>query len=262
MEGMIWISDKRMEYALTALQKLGIEMTVIRSKYDFMQIQKQRCIPHYDFVLLPIRGTSDGWVTLGQENMDARIFLESLPKQVLLISGVETQYEKDLACNYCCFQQDERFTVENSALTAEGVLMMLLQNTPRSIYDYCYDIIGIGKSGIEICRMLKTLGLSIRKISHSQRAGCLSLQNWYQNQPYDIIINTAPALVITKEEAVRWKKPVIIIDISSKGCGTALEVAELPHITYFAAPPLPGIVAPQTAGELLAEYIQRCLSQL
>ena len=70
-------------------------------------------------------------------------------------------------------------------------------------------------------------------------------------------INTAPSTVITKTMAEHFQPGTIIIDIASNQVGVEPAVYEMPHICVKAAPGLPGLVAEQSAGEILADYIER-----
>ena len=85
----------------------------------------------------------------------------------------------------------------------------------------------------------------------------ISYDIWKKGQPADVIINTAPARVITKEMAEGYRKKVLIIDIASNRVGVDPEVYGMDGIRVEAAPGLPGLVAEESAGNILAEYLIR-----
>ena len=85
----------------------------------------------------------------------------------------------------------------------------------------------------------------------------ISYDIWKKGQPADVIINTAPARVITKEMAEGYRKKVLIIDIASNRVGVDPEVYGMDGIRVEVAPGLPGLVAEESAGNILAEYLIR-----
>jgi dipicolinate synthase subunit A len=78
----------------------------------------------------------------------------------------------------------------------------------------------------------------------------------------DLIFNTVPALVI--DEAVLSEVPhdVVILDLASKPGGVDFAYAEKRGIKAILAPSLPGIVAPKTAGKILAKAIIQLMSDV
>ena len=85
----------------------------------------------------------------------------------------------------------------------------------------------------------------------------IAYDHWKNGKSCSVIINTAPSTVITKTMAEHFQPGTIIIDIASNQVGVEPAVYEMPHICVKAAPGLPGLVAEQSAGEILADYIER-----
>ncbi|MFZ3372982.1 MAG: dipicolinic acid synthetase subunit A, partial [Desulfitobacteriaceae bacterium] len=79
----------------------------------------------------------------------------------------------------------------------------------------------------------------------------------------EIIFNTVPHLILDRVILERVARDAVIIDLASIPGGTDFEYAQMLGIKASLAPGLPGIVAPKTAGKILAQvYPQLILRQL
>ena len=132
-------------------------------------------------------------------------FFASLRKETLIFTGVITPYIKKLPQTVISLLAREEVVAANAALTAEGILAMVIQNTPRSLPEYCYDVIGFGHCGRAIAGLFHQLGLEVRIVSahaHPESAqlpySFIRLQEWQFQQPWPVVINTAPAEVISE----------------------------------------------------------------
>src|SRR5699024_7709233 len=75
----------------------------------------------------------------------------------------------------------------------------------------------------------------------------------------DLLISTVPAQVIKKHAIQQLPRHGMIIDLASVPGGTDFEYAEQRGIKAILAKSLPGIVAPKTAGKILADVIKQIL---
>lgn len=253
MKGAVFISDERMRYAANLLAGAGCELDLAENAEQGKKIVEKDA-GQYDFVVAPIRGAIDGKMTLGGESFPVDKFLRGLDKNTPVITGFQSEYMKSLPIRLISFQDDEDFCRENGRLTAEGVLKMIIEDTKESIFVYSYDIIGAGRSGNCIRQLLEKLELPVRMVSHSGKGGCLPIEKW-QKEPGDVVVNTAPISVYETMPFENWKKEITVIDISSMRLPAGELDAKYPNIHYFPAPPLPGTVAPKSAGELLGKFV-------
>ncbi len=259
--GLIFASDERLYYCGLFLRERGYEVQIIQTpeEWDPEKVRGEKP----DFVFLPIRGTTDGTIKLAGGGLDLRAFLEGLPPETAVLAGLWSDYVRFLPCSFVCYQEDREFAAKNSLLTAEGILYLLLRKTPKSRWAYTYDVIGGGRVGTALVELLRKLGLTVRLVSHSGRDGAVSLESWQKaGDPADVVVNTATAPVITEACVRSWKKRVCVFDVSSGMRGTEPGAREYNGIAYCAAPPLPGLVAPESAGQLLAESFLRTKGEL
>ena len=290
--GVIFASDERLYYCGLFLQEKGYEVQIVRTPEEWIP-EKVR-VSDLDFVFLPIRGTEDGSIQMNGTRMDLRPLLEELKPEAKVLAGLWSDYVRFLPCSFVCYQEDLEFAAKNSLLTAEGVLHLLLRKTPKSLFSYTYDVVGGGRVGTAVCDLLRRLGLSVRLISHSGRKGAVPLEEWQNaGRPSDVVVNTATAPVITEAFVRTWSGsapsgvpgpapgtfpgpasgtisgpvfrpasgpapgPVRVFDLSSRMAGTEPAARTHENIIYIAAPPLPGLVAPESAGQLLAKAFLR-----
>lgn len=260
MRAAVMISDNRMQVIARELESCGLE---VLKGTDEASIQEAEALAGtLDFLILPIRGIdNEGFLHIPGCDYPAGKLLDGLKPEAAVITGLWTDYLKSLHKKVYCYYDDEEVRAENSRLTAEGVLYYFMEKTPRSMFTYNVDLIGYGHTGREIAKLFAALGIALRVVTDLEpEAGSIpmiSYDRWKQGQPFDVIINTAPATVITGDMARRFRKGVLIIDIASNKIGVAPEVYEMPDIRVEAAPGLPGLVAEESAGRILADYLKR-----
>ena len=157
----------------------------------------------------------------------------------------------------------EILQLKNALPTAEGAIMLAIQNTAFTLFGSRCLIIGFGRVGKILADRLKGFGcditVSARKSSDFAHINALNMTcahtSLLNENPldYDIIFNTVDFPVLN-ENSLKNSKCKCIIDLSSKG-GFNLEYAKSLNITAIKAPSLPALTAPETAGEFLAQTI-------
>ena len=260
MKAAVMISDGRMQVIAARLEELG--MDVMRATDTASMQAVEEAAPTLDFLLLPIRGVDGaGMVHIPGVDYSAGTMLERLKPEAVLLTGLHTDYLHALDRPVFCYYDDAQVREENTALTAEGLLYYFMQVTPKSIYEYTVDIIGYGHVGRKTAELFERIGIAVRVVTDEapEEGGIpmIAYDHWKNGKPCSVIINTAPSTVITKTMAEHFQPGTIIIDIASNQVGVEPAVYEMPHICVKAAPGLPGLVAEQSAGEILADYIER-----
>lgn len=258
MKALVFISDNRMMYLAEILKEKGysVETDVFEALV---------CASELDAVILPVRGVDErGYARLADDSVvDLNDFFNELKDDAVIFSGLINDYLNRLGRDIIGLFSSEIVAVQNAALTAEGVLHLLISLTEKSIFDYQYDIIGFGRSGSSINGLLSKLGLELRIVTNKGEvsARCMSYKEWWDGEPSEIIINTAPAEVITEDMAKRWKKDVTILDISSGAVGVSAEAEKEANVRVIKSPPLPGLVAPKSAAMILADFVDEQIKE-
>ena len=161
----------------------------------------------------------------------------------------------------------------NSIPSAEGAIQMAMEATTITIHGSKSFVLGLGRFGWTIARMLRGMGANVtgvaRKPSDLARAEEMGIRAVHFSDLEDeigraeIIFNTVPHRILDRVMLEYLDRDAVIIDLASIPGGTDFEYAEMLGIKALLAPGLPGIVAPKTAGKILAKvYPQLILRQL
>lgn len=160
--------------------------------------------------------------------------------------------------------------IYNSIPTAEGALVIAIQNTDFTIHGSNSMVLGMGRTGFTMAWTLQGLGarvsVGVRKQEHYARAeemgwkpfmtGALQLHV----DDVDLIFNTVPGMLLTAEVLSRVPRQCVIIDLASAPGGCDFRYAEKRGIKAILAPGLPGIVAPASAGRIMAGALLQSIS--
>ncbi|MGA9172927.1 MAG: dipicolinate synthase subunit DpsA [Thermoactinomyces sp.] len=231
-----------------------------------------------DVLVLPIIGTDEYGVVNSVFTSKTLVLTEehvaSLPKHCLMFAGMATQYLKNLCQKHeiALFELMERddVAIYNSIPTVEGALMMAIQNTDITIHGSECIVLGLGRCGMSLARTLHAIGarvkVGVRGSAYKARVFEMGLESFdiedldQYVRNADLIFNTIPALIITSSVLAQVPHDVVIIDLASKPGGVDYTFAEKRGIKAILAPSLPGIVAPKTAGRILARTITQLMT--
>ena len=162
------------------------------------------------------------------------------------------------------YMKNERYLLKNAFLTAEGAVSYLEENTPYSLLNLKYLIIGYGRIGRAIHRLLSTYSSDITVCSRSSESEALESFNGARHMSYDglkqrngfdIVINTVPHIILTKPELNALKPSCVILDLASFPGGVDNLVAKSLGITVLNGRGMPSRYTIRTAGELIGEAV-------
>lgn len=233
-----------------------------------------------DMLILPIVGTDEqGKITsafTSKELVLTEQHIGSLPSHCLVFSGIARPYLKELCKKYHVqlfeLLQRNDVAIYNSIPTVEGALMMAIQHTDITLHDSVTIVLGFGRVGLSLARVLHAIGakvrVGVRKTEDKARAFEMGIQSFYihelgqQVKDADLIFNTIPAMVIDVSVLTQMPFDAVIIDLASKPGGVDYQYAEKRGMKAILAPSLPGIVAPRTAGSIIAKAIIQIISEV
>lgn len=230
-----------------------------------------------DAIILPVRGTDqEGQVDTIFSNEKIVLTEELLvqtPKHCTIYSGISNPYLDSIitSSNRKLVQLLSRddVAIYNSIPTVEGTIMMAIQHTDFTIHGSNVLVLGLGRVGMSVARTFASLGAKVkvgaRKKEHIARITEMGLTPFHLDdlesvvKDVDICINTIPVLVVKANVIAKMPAHTLIIDLASKPGGTDFRYAEKRGIKALLAPSLPGIVAPKTAGQILANVLSQLL---
>lgn len=232
-----------------------------------------------DVLILPVVGCDDegrigalyaeGPLKLEEEHIQA------LPKHAVVYTGMAKSYLRALCAsnNIKLVELLERddVAIYNSIPTAEGALMMAIQNTDFTIHGSTSMVLGMGRTGFTMARSLQGLGakikMGVRKSEHYARAEEMGWKPFMikdlsdQLSDINLLFNTIPTMIVTAQILSKMPREAVIIDLASAPGGCDFRYAEKRGIKAMLAPGLPGIVAPKTAGIIMANTLVELISE-
>ncbi|NMA51750.1 MAG: dipicolinate synthase subunit DpsA [Peptococcaceae bacterium] len=242
------------------------------SRITVFQTQKE-CLLGIDALVLPSPGINeDGFIyaPLAGNPLPLNEQLVSfIPSNIPVFVGfarpklVRLLEQKDLRIYELMKNND--VAIYNSIPTAEGAVQRAMEMMPVTIHGCTAYVLGFGRTGITLARLLGAMGADTRVAARDKgalaRIAVMNLKPVPFNQlseslrEADVIFNTVPSMVLTKDILENVSPEAIIIDIASVPGGTDFQTAEKLGIKAVLEPGLPGRVAPKTAGRILAKAI-------
>ncbi|MBW4083299.1 dipicolinate synthase subunit DpsA [Paenibacillus sp. S150] len=231
-----------------------------------------------DVLVLPTVGCDDeGNITALMSNERLQLLEEhiaALPPSCTVYTGMAKSYLRGLCARHSLklvelLSRDD-VAIYNSIPTAEGALVMAIQNTDFTIHGSTSMVLGMGRTGFTMARVLQGLGagvkVGVRKQEHFARAEEMGWKPFMTGEllahapDVDLIFNTIPSMIITAQVLSRLPKHCVIIDLASAPGGCDFRYAEKRGIKAMLAPGLPGIVAPKSAGIIMANALVQSIS--
>ncbi|SPF55249.1 Dipicolinate synthase subunit A [Candidatus Desulfosporosinus infrequens] len=279
--------DDRELYLIPELQKQGAYIVGVgfenASPIPGMMLAPslQDVVGQVDALLFPMFGTDERGVVKAKYSASPIVLnkevLQAIPARVPLIIGWARPALKSVAEKLGILLVEtitlNEITILNSIPSAEGAIQMAMEATTITIHGSESFVLGLGRTGWTLARMLKGIGAHVtgvaRKPSDLARADEMGFQAVHFADLEDeigraeIIFNTVPHLILDRVMLDKVARDAVIVDLASIPGGTDFEYAQMLGIKALLAPGLPGIVAPKTAGRILAQiYPQLILRHL
>ncbi|MFB4167444.1 dipicolinic acid synthetase subunit A [Virgibacillus sp. JSM 102003] len=231
-----------------------------------------------DAVILPITGTnSDGYVETvfsDQEIQLTKQWFSKLKKSSIVFTGITNDFltavTDQLHVSLIPLFDRDDVAIYNSIPTAEGTIMMAIEHTDYTIHSSRVIVVGFGRVGNTVANKFSALGAKVSVCARSIMDLARITEMGHTAIPFDklhehtsncdLLINTIPAKVVRKESIQQLPSHAFIIDLASKPGGTDFDYADQRGIKAILARSLPGIVAPKTAGKILADVIKQFLT--
>ena len=212
--------------------------------YDVSPIPSE----HVTHLLLPVPSFAEPGIVKGGRPLSS--ILKDLPENLTILGG----NLGPLPYQTVDFLQDEYYLTENAAITAHCTLKRILARYPGILQNVPVLIIGWGRIGKQLAVMLRALGADVTVAARKETDRANLKRQQYQTvapgkwelRCYAIIINTAPAPLMTQEEA---KKDAMLMDLAS--------VRGIAGDRVDHALALPGKDAPEASGALIAKTALR-----
>lgn len=265
--------DERQLYAADKLKKMGYETAAAGfEKYDGAVPYKAESAENaylYDAVVLPLPLTRDGEninAPFSENKISIKSLSEFIGKGKSVFGGKMSDDIKKLFSEnkiYDCYSRED-FQLLNAVPTAEGIAEIALRELPVTVDGAAVVVFGFGRTGKAIGELFKAMGADV--IIGARRASVLAevekrgFKTVNVSDDFDIsekirmAVNTVPAEILS-EKHLKQLKGCLYAEAASAPYGTDLEKARAAGVNVILASGLPGKIAPESAGEIIAKTI-------
>lgn len=236
-------NTKAARYAATYLKSLGLPVTDAPSD-------------HVGHLLLDIPSFEPSGNLRFGGSVDK--LLDALPQDITAYGG--NIKHPALECYRTVdFLQDAAYLAENAYITAECALDVALPYLTVTLRKCPTLIIGWGRIGKCLGQLLKAIGADVTIAARKEADRCMIRALGYHTEDtvhltdslehYRLIFNTAPELVLNREQMVLCRPDCVKIELASKD---GMEDEDV-----VIARGLPGVHMPESSGTLIAETFIR-----
>ena len=158
------------------------------------------------------------------------------------------------------------FNIRNAVPTAEGALKIAIEETPVTIYGSNVLVVGYGRIGRVLTKMLYDLGAEVTVAARAaDDLAAARIMGCRKTVPFAdmgscikgemIVFNTVPVMCLDENALAEADSRCLIIDLASRPGGVDKAAAEYKGVRVIHALGLPGRFSPVTAGEMIAETV-------
>lgn len=221
--------------------------------------------------------SSGGYVNMpfSEETLPLDTLIDMLPENALFIAGkIEEDVRKKLdekGVSYIDLLDREDMAVLNAIPAAEGAVELIIRSTPRTIHNSRILILGYGRIGKVLSRILSGFGAEIwvaaRTYSDLSWIEAFGYKPVHLNDleryitDMNVIVNTIPYQYITADILNKVRPDCYLIDLASYPGGIDFKHAEKLGLKTDWALSLPGKVAPLTAAEIIKKTVENVLTE-
>jgi dipicolinate synthase subunit A len=174
--------------------------------------------------------------------------------------------------------ESEDFQICNAYTTAEAAVSIAMNSLNREIKDSRIAVTGYGRIAKHLCYLFKALGANItilaRKEADLAFAECIGAKTLSiaseadkkislrsLESGYDIIYNTVPSWLFDRSFLERVDRKTFIIELASAPGGIDVCAAKELGSNVLWAASLPGKYAPESAGRLIGDCVNRIIEK-
>lgn len=229
-----------------------------------------------------LKGEDEMYATFSNKPIKVEELLKNRHKDKIFIAGsiplaskifLEKKFGKVIDV-----MEREELVILNTIATAEGTIEVAISNTDKILHGSKVLVLGFGRVGKVVAR--KFYELSARVSCAARKTSDLawikafgyeaininflkedSINNKKTLADFDIIINTVPQMIVTKNTMKYMKKDVLLIDLASNPGGINKDDAKDLGLKLVWALALPGKVAPVTSAEFIKLTIYNILDE-
>ncbi len=247
-------NDKKMRACCKRLSERGYMAENFEPTSDFDVINL------YDYIVLPLPTIANAKINGTDKSFNE--FLSVIDKKQKVFCG---NIDPSAFENFYSYYTNESFLLKNSRLTAQGVLRIISDNIEDDFRNISVAVIGYGRCGRSVCKLLKNCGMNVSSFSRREEtvtlaedegiAAYISANLTDKISEFDIIINTVPSNILSKDDISKLNQNNLYIEIASKPYGFDIKNTDVFNFRYILAESLPGRFTPVSAGNNIADTV-------
>lgn len=235
---------------------------------------------NYQAIVFPVSGVLDNFtieaVYTKEDIILPNDLLTNTNAKALIFTGIKSiNLDKMLKLanrEAIILMNDQNVVKENTIPTIEGIIGDLINHTDYTINQANILVLGYGKVGKSLTDLLTFLGAHVivgkNKTKDDELLKSKGIKSIFTSdekgmenalRTCDIIINTVPSLILNKTYLKFINKEAYLLDISSFPHGIDFNYADALKLNHKKLLGIPGLVAPKTAGLILAKKIKKVL---
>ena len=230
------------------------------------------------YIIGPIPCSHNG-DTLNAPFHNVPIFVEDLlrlikPQQIFM-AGVIKPELLTLVAKYSIQCIDlllrEELLLRNAIPTAEGALKIAIEETDITLHSNQMMVIGYGRIGKVLSKMLRGLGANVLAVVNSSEAAAMAESDGHkviftedmemELKYADVVFNTVPKILLDKKNMRHIRKKTIIIDLASPPYGVDVNDSRDFGLKVLYTNSLPGKIAPVSTASYILNTINHILNE-
>lgn len=237
-------------------------------------INKLNTLISSDICILPMPLMKNGFnAPLSVNDINLYNIFDNINPNTTIFAGAVADdiYQKYPNLHIIDYLKRPELAILNAIPTAEGAIATALYNMDIMLHGCKCLIIGNGRIGKILSHKLYALGVHITVSARSETDFADIYSKGYESihtlnlrdklNTFDLIINTIPVMVLSREELALVQVNTLIIDLASKPGGTDFIYANELGIKTIHALSLPGKVAPNTSAKFIKDTIYNIIRE-
>lgn len=273
--------DKRQLYCARSLANDGFEVILggfdkVLSMHGVKLMKAKEAAMAAEVIILPLPSVNkDGNIPayFSEESLSLKELVPFLSGKRVFCSMKDKVLQSAPSLNATLlsdYYSREDFVLSNAYVTAEGAVKIAMERFEGTLNGARILVCGFGRIGKALTRLLSAfspkLTVSARKSEDLAAirmwgAKAVKTEELYEEQGFDIIFSTVPALIFRPELLAKVATDALLIDLASVPGSVDFEAADRLEIDYIHALSLPGKSSPKTAGEIIKDTVYTILEE-
>lgn len=270
--------DKRQTYCAHILKEKGHDIsTFLVPEFPSQNLSLEalkKAVSASKYILCPTPFSKDSLninttLEYSDIHLPADLLMPLLNENHTLIGGAIPKNITDILTkkeiSYYDLMHFKSLTYANACLTAEGLLKYIIESIPFSIAGSNVLILGFGRCGSAIARTLNLLGANLTIYNRNKYYECKAKALGFKTRKvlsadtslskHEIIINTIPDIIYTKEHLSHTDKSAYLFEVASAPGGFDMDYITSNKMFYKNCPGIPGKTSPKTAARIICDVI-------